>query len=109
MVTLFGWVELVVLLFISLWLVYCLLLFVCSSSWCHWCVSSWTSSLLFYTLLKHVYSNILKNLQPKKEKNQIKNYDIFHILAHKIDCGDLLEPPRRVGSNKYRQSMFLAK
>ena len=30
--------ELVVLFFFGLWLVYCLLWFVCSSSWCHWSV-----------------------------------------------------------------------
>ena len=35
-----------------------------------------------------------------------KNSDIFHISAQNIDCGYLLEPPRRGGSNKYPQSMF---
>ena len=60
------------------------------------------------TLGKHAYSNILKNLQPKKENFQIKNSDIFHISAQNIDCGYSLEPPRRGGSNKYPQSMFLA-
>ena len=38
-------------------------------------------------LRKHAYSNILKILPPKKENFQIKNSDIFHILAQKIDCG----------------------
>ena len=37
---------------------------------------------------------------------QIKNSDIFHISAQNIDCGYLLEPPRRGGSNEYPQSMF---
>ena len=38
----------------------------------------------------------------QKEKNvQIKNSDIFHISAQNIDCGYLLEPPRRGGSNEY--------
>ena len=37
---------------------------------------------------------------------QIKISDIFHISAQNIDCGYLLEPPRRGGSNKYPQSMF---
>ena len=30
----------------------------------------------------------------------------FHISALKIDCGYLLEPPRRGGSNEYQQFMF---
>ena len=50
-------------------------------------------------LRKHAYSNILKILQPKKENFRIKNSDIFHIFSQNIDCGYLLEPPRRGGSN----------
>ena len=60
-------------------------------------------------ITKHAYLNILKILQPKKEKNQIKNSDILHIPAQNIDCGYLLEPPHRDGSNEYPQSMFLSK
>ena len=33
---------------------------------------------------------------------------IFLISAQNIDCVYSLEPPRRVGSNKYQQSMFWA-
>ena len=33
-------------------------------------------------------------------------YIIFLISAEKIDSGYSLEPPRRVGSNEYTQSMF---
>ena len=33
-------------------------------------------------------------------------YIIFLISAQNIDCGYLLEPPRRGGSNEYSQSMF---
>ena len=40
---------------------------------------------------------------------QIKKSDIFHISAQNIDCGYLLEPPRRGGSNEYPQSMFLSR
>ena len=58
-------------------------------------------------LRKHAYSNILKILQPNKEKFQIKISDIFHISAENIVCGYSLEPPRRGGSNEYPQSMFL--
>ena len=35
--------------------------------------------------------------------------DIFHISAQNIDYGYTLEPPRRVGSNEYPQSMFLSR
>ena len=39
---------------------------------------------------------------------QVKNAYIFHISAQNIDCGYSLEPPRRGGSNKYPQFMFLS-
>ena len=64
---------------------------------------------LVCSLRKHVYSNILKVLPPKNENFQIKNCDIFHISAQNIDCGYPLKPPRRGGSNKYPQSMFLSR
>ena len=63
----------------------------------------------FLSFRKHAYSNILKILQPKKENFQIKNSDIFQISAQNIDCGYLLEPPQRGGSNEYPQSMFFSK
>ena len=37
-----------------------------------------------------------------------KNSDIFHTFAQNTDCGYLLEPPCRGGSNEYIQAMFLA-
>ena len=60
-------------------------------------------------LRKHAYSNILKILPPKNENFQIKNSDIFHNPAQKIDCGYSLEPPWRGGSYEYPQSMFLSR
>ena len=42
----------------------------------------------------------------KTENFPMKNSDIFHISAQNIDCGYLLEPPRRGGSNEYPQSIF---
>ena len=45
----------------------------------------------------------------KREIFPIKNFNIFHISAQNIDCGYSLEPPRRGGSNKYPQSMFLSR
>ena len=36
-----------------------------------------------------------------------KNCNIFHISAQNIYCVYSLEPPRRGGSNKYPQSIFL--
>ena len=62
-----------------------------------------------WPLRKHAYSNILKISPPKTENFQIKNSDIFHISAQNTDCGYLLEPPRRGGSNEYSKSMFLSR
>ena len=62
--------------------------------------------VLFHALRKDAYSNILKILQPKKEKCSVKNSDIFHIPAQNIECGYSLEPHLRGGSNEYPQSMF---
>ena len=56
----------------------------------------------FFSLPKHSYSNILKILQPKTEKLQMKNSHIVHILAQNIDCEYSLEAP----SNEYLQSLF---
>ena len=56
-------------------------------------------------LRKHVYSNIEKISPPKTEHFQIKT----DISAQNIDCGYSLESPRRGGSNKYPQSMFLSR
>ena len=39
----------------------------------------------------------------------MKNSGNFHISAQNIDCGYLLEPPRRGGSNEYPQSIFLSR
>ena len=39
----------------------------------------------------------------------MKTSGSFHISAQNIDCGYLLEPPRRGGSNEYPQSMFLSR
>ena len=61
------------------------------------------------SLRKRAYSNILKILQPEKEKFQIKNSDIFLISVQNIDCRYSLEPPRRGGSNEYPQSMCLSR
>ena len=38
----------------------------------------------------------------------MKNSVSFHISAQNIDCGYLLEPPRRGGSNEYPQFMVWA-
>ena len=46
----------------------------------------------------------------KLKKSQLKIFDIFFfIFAQNIDCGYMLEPPRRGGSNEYPQSMFWSK
>ena len=45
----------------------------------------------------------------KIEFFQLKNFDIFLSFAQNIDCGYMLEPPQRGGSNEYPQSMFWSK
>ena len=42
-------------------------------------------------------------------QKKIFSSDIFHISAQNIDCGYMLEPPRRGGSNEYPQSMLLSR
>ena len=42
----------------------------------------------------------------KNDNFQMKFFDIF---AQNIDCGYMLEPPQRGGSNEYPQSMFWSK
>ena len=50
------------------------------------------------------------NVNHKKNENfQIKKTYIFHNSAQNIDCGYLLELPRRGSSNEYPQSMFLSR
>ena len=44
-----------------------------------------------------------------KKNFQIKNSDIFHISTQNIDCGYLLEPPRRGGSHENHNLFLLAK
>ena len=66
-----------------------------------------------YILIKYHYENTPIQMywifyHHKNENFQIKNSDIFYISAQNIDCGYLLEPPRRGGSNEYPQSMVLA-
>ena len=73
----------------------------------HW-ICPWTRNVRKKALLKHAFSNILKVLPPKYENFQINYSDIFHTSAENIDCGYLLEPPRRGSSNEYPQSMFLS-
>ena len=64
----------------------------------------------YWPLRKHAYSNIQKFSPPKTEHFQIKKTtDISHISDQNIDCGYLLEPPRRGGSNEDPQSMFFSR
>ena len=54
-------------------------------------------------LFKYIESFTSKNWKFSDKKNT----DIFHISAQNVDSWYSLEPPRRGGSNKYPQSMFL--
>ena len=62
--------------------------------------------LPIFTCTAPAITHILRILLPKNENFQMKNSGSFHISAQNIDCGYLLEPPRRVGSNEYPKSMF---
>ena len=48
-------------------------------------------------------------LAVKIESFQLKKIDNFLIFAQNIDCGYMLEPPRRGGSKEYPQFMFWSK
>ena len=58
------------------------------------------------SLRKHIYSNILKILQPKTGKFSDKKFKYFSYFCSKHRLWYSLELPRRGGSNKYPQSMF---
>ena len=66
-----------------------------------------------HTILHHYenlpmrYTEIFKVV--KNEDLQQKLFDIFLIFAQNIDCGYMLDPPWRDGSNEYPQSMFWSK
>ena len=53
-----------------------------------------------------IYSNLIL---VKTDNFQRKIFDIFLIFAKNINCGYMLEPPRRGGSNEYPPSMFWSK
>ena len=64
---------------------------------------------ILYIRKTHLFK-YTENFTSKNRKfSDKKNSDIFHISAQNIDCGYLLELPRRGSSNEYPQSMFLSK
>ena len=74
--------------------------------------TAWSESLL--SAWRHINKTCLYNFYSLKLHFYIVKlgftgiYIIFLISAQKIDCGYLLEPPRRGGSNEYLQCMFWA-
>ena len=62
-------------------------------------------SIMKTRLFKYIENFICKNCKFSDKKNS----DIFLISAQYIDCGYLLEPPRRGGSNEYPQTMLLSR
>ena len=60
-----------------------------------------------FSLRNQAYSNILKILSPTNKNFQLKIRIFFVFLLKTEDCGYLLEPHRRGGSNENPQSMFL--
>ena len=69
----------------------------------------WNIADIFYLKIFKAY---LYNINPLKPHFYIVKlgftgvYIIFYYFYSKKDCGYLLEPPRRGGSNEYPQSMF---
>ena len=68
-------------------------------------------SLELVSITKIRLFKFIENFTTKKGKiSDKKKSDIFHIPAQNIDCGKLLKPPRRGGSNEYpKTTFFLAK
>ena len=56
-----------------------------------------------------ICSNMFTMSPPNNARFSDKNSDIFHTSPQNVDCGYLLEPPRRGGSNEYPQSMSLSR
>ena len=70
------------------------------------------AQLVMYLLsiLKTRPGNIQRIFSAVKIENLTsKNFDILNMFAQNIDCGCMLEPPRRGASNEYPQSMFWTK
>ena len=64
----------------------------------------------FYgTLRPHAHAINRDFLSFRNCKFSADFFYIFLIFAQNIDCGYMLEPPRRGGSNEYPQSMFWRK
>ena len=53
------------------------------------------------TIKKTRLFKYIENFTTKNENFLIKILIFFHISAQNIDCGYLLEPPHRGGSNEY--------
>ena len=70
--------------------------------------------ITIFTLNIYITKTYLYNFDPLKPHFYIVKlrftgvYIIFLISAQIVDCGYSLEPPQRVGSNEYQQSMFWA-
>ena len=62
----------------------------------------------FFDIIKTRIFKYIENFTSKNWNiSDKKKHSVFHISAQNIDCAFSLEPPRRGGSNKYPQSMFL--
>ena len=66
-------------------------------------------NFLYANITKTRLFKYIKNFTTKNENIQMKMSGSFHISAQNIECGYLLEPPRRGGSNECPQSIFLSR
>ena len=70
-------------------------------------LAEWEDRRKRFILRKRAYTNILRILPPKNENFQMKNSGSFHISAQNINCGYLLEPPRRGEASTH--NLFLSR
>ena len=80
-----------------------------SSSLLHYRLHLYLFSVMIVTSWQHAYIMLtLLNLLIYSTTGVYRGKHYFSYSAQNIDCGYLLEPPCRVGSNEYPQSMFWA-
>ena len=67
-------------------------------------------TLTFVFITKTCPCNIMEIFEAVRIENFMgKFFKIFNVFAQNIDCGYMLEQPRRGGSKEYTQSMFWIK
>ena len=74
----------------------------------HGGIFAWHETIMFLCSITKTHLFKYEYIENFTSKNW-KFSDIFHVTALNIDCGYLLEQPRRGGSNEYPRSIFLSR